>query len=351
MLMHAVHFNPLFVRLAKFASLLLCLQMLNGCFDPGIQKLEGAAQGTTYHISYWSKLPIVTKDIDSAVKSAFASIDKELSNYRPDSVIETFNSTETTDSLEVGKEIVGLVRVARTVHDASAACYDLSIKPLFELWGFRGEALTIPDEAALAKTLARIGMAKLEVVDDSHLRKTQTDLKIDLSSIAQGYSVEAISKVLEQHGIEDYLVEIGGELKTKGQKPDGQAWRIAVERPLPGEQTLHKIITMPKGAPMAVMTSGTYRHYYDDHGVRYSHILDARTGRPVSHNVVSVTVIYPDPVLADAWSTALLCLGEQDGLKAANTAKIPALFIRQQAQDLLESKSDALTALTSITLH
>jgi len=325
--------------------------MLAGCSEQVIQKLEGSAQGTTYHISYWSELPVDGKDIEASIKNELDSIDKMLSNYRPDSVIEAFNSTENTDTQAVGNEIVSLVRIARTVHKASQGCYDLSIKPLFELWGFRGDKLTIPNDQTILKTLTQIGMEKLEVVDDMHLRKKQTDLKVDLSSIAQGYSVESISRVLEQKGIKNYLVEIGGELKTWGHKPDLQAWRIAVERPLPGEQVMQKIITMPKESPMAVMTSGTYRHYFDAQGQRYSHILDARTGRPVSHDLVSVTVFLEDPVIADAWSTALLCLGQQDGMKAANAEEIPALFIQQQENELIESRSDALNALDSLTIH
>ena len=337
--------------LSKYYGLILFFSMLAGCSEQVIQKLEGSAQGTTYHISYWSELPVDGKDIEASIKNELDSIDKMLSNYRPDSVIEAFNSTENTDTQAVGNEIVSLVRIARTVHKASQGCYDLSIKPLFELWGFRGDKLTIPNDQTILKTLTQIGMEKLEVVDDMHLRKKQTDLKVDLSSIAQGYSVESISRVLEQKGIKNYLVEIGGELKTRGHKPDLQAWRIAVERPLPGEQVMQKIITMPKESPMAVMTSGTYRHYFDAQGQRYSHILDARTGRPVSHDLVSVTVFLEDPVIADAWSTALLCLGQQDGMKAANAEKIPALFIQQQENELIESRSDALNALDSLTIH
>lgn len=329
----------------------LFLAMLTGCSEPTMQKLEGPAQGTTYHISYWSEAPVDAKAIKADVENEFAVIDKLLSNYRPDSTIETFNSVENTDSQEVGGEIVSLVKIAQVVHQASQGCYDLTIKPLFDLWGFRGDALTIPSDSAIVTTLKQIGMEKLEIVDDSHLRKKQADLKVDLSSIAQGYSVERISKVLAQQGISNYLVEIGGELKTNGYKPGLQPWRIAVERPLPEERTLHKIVTMPKDAPIAVMTSGTYRHYFDDHGQRYSHILDARNGRPVNHNLVSVTVLLGDPSVADAWSTALLCLGQKDGMAAANTAKIPALFIELQGNELIESRSDALNTSNTLTLH
>jgi len=329
----------------------LFLIILAGCSEPTIQKLEGPAQGTTYHISYWSEEPADDKAIKADIENEFAAIDKLLSNYRPDSTIETFNSIENTDSQEVGGEIVALVKIAQVVNQASQGCYDLTIKPLFDLWGFKGDALTIPNDSTILATLKQIGMAKLEVVDDTHLRKKQADLKVDLSSIAQGYSVERISKVLAQKGITNYLVEIGGELKTNGYKPGLQPWRIAVERPLPEERTMHKVVTMPKDSPIAVMTSGTYRHYFDDHGQRYSHILDARSGRPVSHNLVSVTVLIGDPAVADAWSTALLCLGQKDGMQAANTAKIPALFIELQGSELTESQSDALSTLNTLTIH
>ena len=310
------HGNPSLRYLAPISCLFLV--MLTSCSEPTIQKLEGPAQGTTYHISYWSESPVDDKDIKAGIENEFTVIDKLLSNYRPDSTIETFNSAENTDSQDVGGEIVSLVKIAQVVNQASQGCYDLTIKPLFDLWGFRGDALTIPSDSSILTTLKQIGMEKLEVVDETHLRKKQADLKVDLSSIAQGYSVERISNILAQKGITNYLVEIGGELKTDGYKPGLQPWRIALERPLPEERTMQKVITMPKDTPMAVMTAGTYRHYFDDHGQRYSHILDARNGKPVTHNLVSVTVFISDPTVADAWDTALLCLGQKDGMKAAN---------------------------------
>ncbi|MBL6987010.1 MAG: FAD:protein FMN transferase [Methylobacter sp.] len=329
----------------------LFLIVLSGCSEPTVQKLEGPTQGTTYHISYWSEAPVDAKEVKDGIENELAVIDKLLSNYRPDSTIEIFNSTENLDSQEVGGEIVSLIKVAKTIHQASQGCYDLTIKPLFDLWGFQGDTPKIPEDAAIATALKQVGMDKLEVVDETHLRKKQADLKVDLSSISQGYSVERLSEVLEQKGIVNYMVEIGGELKTKGYKPGLQAWRIALERPLPEERVMHKVISMPKDSPVAVMTSGTYRHYFDDHGQRYSHVLDARNGRPITHDLVSVTVLLADPVFADAWSTTLLCLGQKDGLSAANTAKIPALFIELQGDGLTESRSDALNALSNLVIH
>lgn len=321
--------------------------LLAGCAKPpALQQLKGFAQGTSYHISYWSDSPIDAQAVKKAVDGEFAAIDRLLSNYRPDSVIESFNRNE---SQEVGPEIVRLVRVAETVYQASEGCYDLTIKPLFMLWGFDGETPAIPNDKAIIDTLKLTGMPQLAVVDDTHLGKKQAALKVDLSSIAQGYSVESISRVLEKYGITDYMVEIGGELKTRGQKPDQSAWRIAIEKPLPGEHKLHKILKMPKDAPLAIMTSGTYRHFFEANGQRYGHILDARTGRPVTHDLVGVTVAHADPTLADAWSTALLCLGQERGLKLANAEHLAALFIQLQNNQLLETRSEAFERLNILT--
>lgn len=318
---------------------------LSGCGEPGpdIAKFEGFAQGTTYHISYWSETPVDGNALEASVNKALADIDKNLSNYRPDSVIEVFNHNPSADSQAVGDEIVALIKVAGKVSHTSQGCYDLTIKPLFDLWGFQGDALSIPDETVLQQARAEIGLDKVVVVDDTHLQKP-ANVRVDVSSVAQGYSVEKISRIMEGRGVHNYLVEIGGELKTHGHKPDGSAWRIAVEKPLPGEQRLLKVLTTPKDQPFAVMTSGTYRHYFDVNGQRYSHILDARTGKPVSHDLVAVTVLHEDPTVADAWSTALLCVGQQQGIQLANAEHLKVLFIQQQGDALVETKSQALEA-------
>jgi len=321
----------------------VAMSLVFGCTpsDKPLQKFEGLAQGTTYHISYWHEQAVDDKALETAVIEEFAAIDKTLSNYRPDSVIEQFNSNPSSDNQYVGEEIVALFRLAQGVSHASQGCFDLTIKPLFDLWGFRGETLTMPDATTLQSALATIGMGKVEVIDESHLRKP-AQVRVDVSSVAQGYSVEKISRVLERFGVDDYLVEIGGELKTQGHKPNGQGWRIAIEKPLPGEQKMHKILNLPKDQTSAVMTSGTYRHYFDVDGKRYSHILDARDGKPVTHDLVAVTVIHDDPTIADAWSTALLCVGPQQGMSLANGQNLKAMFIRQQGESFVETQSQAL---------
>lgn len=329
----------------------LCALTLACSKNPEMSKITGYAQGTTYNLTF--ELPADTNvplsRIEDAVNEELARMDLVLSNYRDDSQIEQFNDQQSTDPVEVDAEMVDLVEIARVIHRASNGCYDLTIKPLFDLWGFKNDVFNPPSDDALAVTLANVGLDNLETVDATHLRKKIPNLRIDVSSIGQGYAVERIVKLLEQYGVHNYLVEIGGELKVQGKKTNGEAWRIALEKPLPNERKMHKIVSFDSGKPMSLIGSGTYRHFFDENGKRYSHILDARSGKPVEHNTVSVTILHPDATLGDAWSTAFSCLGSREGLKVANAENLPVLFIDQDGDKFIETESDALKAITGIS--
>ena len=338
-----MNFSRFFIYLL-LPSLVACQQ------NNALQKFEGYAQGTSYHLSFWQDAPtkIDTLALKKTIDAEFSRLDSQLSNYRPDSVIEKFNATLSSEPLELSAEIIGLINQAHQVSLASEGCYDLTIKPLFDLWGFKAEKLNIPSTEVLQATLKQVGFEQLEIIDNTHVKKRNPQLRVDLSSIAQGYSVGHIAQLLDKAGISNYLVEIGGELQTRGTKPDGSPWRIAVEKPLSNERTMHKVLTIKQTAPLVVMTSGTYRHYFDANGKRYSHILNAKTGIPVEHHSVSVTVLHDNASQADAWSTALLCLGRESGLIAANKAGIAALFIDQENNEFHEYPSTALNNLTGV---
>lgn len=333
---------------------ILSLAIVTGCSKaPELTQIHGFAQGTTYNLSFELPANATTpvSAIEKAVADELARIDKVLSNYRDDSAIEQFNARQTTEVLPTESELVALVEAARKVSSASNGCYDLTIKPLFDLWGFKKDEFSPPTTEALVQTLASIGMNKLETIDATHLRKQIPELRIDISSIGQSYSVDRIAKILEQYGVHNYLVEIGGELLAKGKKPDGAPWRIAIEKPLPDERKLQKIANFDSGAPVALITSGTYRHFFDSNGKRYSHILDARSGKPVEHNTVSVTIFHENPTIAGAWGTALLCLGSKDGVKVADDHKLAALFIDQQEHELVEHETIAMKTFTGVRLQ
>lgn len=322
-----------------------------GCADkPDIIKLSGPAQGTTWNVSFWNTVDANPKDIKQAITEELARIDLLLSNYRDDSHIAQVNRQDTLEAIQIEPELAFLIEQARKVYIASQGCYDLTIQPLFALWGFSGSSLTVPTPEQISNVMARIGMDKLQI-HEHHLQKLNPNSHIDISSIGQGYTVAKIAQVLESRGIKNYLAEIGGELQTRGQKPGQQPWRVAIERPLPQAQGFQKVVTLDTIEPAAIMTSGTYRHFFDQDGQRYSHILDARSGRPVTHSTVSVTVIDPNPTIADAWSTALLCLGSEAGMPIANKNNLAVLFIDQMDTILNESSSDAFKKMKGIRVE
>lgn len=333
-------------------ALFILVLCLSACTQKAeLARIEGFAQGTTYHITFALADPSAKAAIEREVTEELLRLDREISNYRDDSTIEKLNAQHNTEPQETTAEIIHLIATARRVNKASHGCYDLTIKPLFDLWGFKKDTFNLPSDAALAEARARVDMNKLEILDQHRIRKMLPELRIDLSSIGQGYSVGRIASILEQHNIEHYLVEIGGELKTRGKKTDGSPWRIALEKPLPNERKLEKIVVFTSGAPLSLMASGTYRHYFDNSGKRYSHILDARSGRPVQHNTVAVTVLHPDPAIADAWSTALLCMGSAEGTQVANENGIAALYVDQEGDRLVETSTQALAASRDVTLE
>lgn len=334
-------------------SYFLAVLFLTACEQPKtVQKFEGYTQGTTYHVSFWSSQKNVNAvELQKAVDNELKRLDEQLSNYRDDSAIEKFNAKNSTESQQISAEIIDLIDKTRVVSEATKGCYDLTIKPLFDLWGFKGESLTQPSKADLQKTLSQVGLTQLETLDSTHLRKKIPTLKIDMSSIGQGYSVSKVAAILEAQGAENYLVEIGGELQTRGKKPDNSAWRVALEKPLSGERSMQKVITVNQSEPFAITTAGTYRHFFDMNGKRYSHILNAKTGEPITHQTVSVTVFSDNATTAELWDTALLCVGREAGIEMANQAGIAALFIEENGGAFDEFKSTAFENLNTIEME
>ena len=332
-------------QIFALAPVALGVLLLSGCqYNPGETELSGSVQGTTYHIKMvLNGLDVAPEDLRQQIESRFANIDIKLSNYRDDSEISQLNRQKTTDWLPVSAEIIELVAIAKQVHAQSGGCYDLTVKPLFDLWGFSRHQTQVPEPAAIDALLPHIGLDKVEIdTAQMKLRKTDPEVAIDLSSIAQGYTVGAIAKLLEVRGIHNYMAEIGGEMKVKGRKANGDEWRIAVEKPTPFTREVHKILSIHQQNGVAIMTSGTYRNFFEQQGQVYSHILNPRTGRPITHHLLSVTVLHDDPTWADAWSTALLCLGEDAGFDVSESNHLRALFVYGENNELKEKLSSEM---------
>jgi thiamine biosynthesis lipoprotein len=335
------------MKINWFIALLLITVVLPGCQKPtGESELSGEAQGTTYHIKLvLDGTSTSLEDARREVSATLAEIDAQMSNYREDSEISRINRQERSNWLPVSQEIVKLLVIAHTVYEHSDGCYDLTVKPLFDLWGFSGHENRVPTQDEIDALLPHVGMSLLEVdAVNNRIRKKDPKLKIDLSSIAQGYSVGVVAHRLEALGIKNYLVEIGGEMVLKGRKTNGDNWRVAVQTPTPLTREIEKIIDVREQQGIAIMTAGTYQHFFEENGQSYSHILNPKTGRPVTHHLRSVTVMHDDPTWADAWDTALLCVGEQEAARITEAEQLKVLLVYEGDGKLTEHMSKAFAA-------
>jgi thiamine biosynthesis lipoprotein len=310
-----------------------------GCTrTPEIASVGGIAQGTTYTLQWWSEPRVDSEAVGAAAAAELERIDELLSNYRPDSALEKFNATRSIEPQVLPAELVALLRLAVEVHVASDRCFDPTVRPLVRVWGFDGDKPRVPQPTAIETALADVGLEKLEILDAQRVRKTTPRVEVDMASIGQGYTVGRLAKVVESLGITNYIVEIGGELQARGRKPGGEHWRIGIENPTAAGGVAEPLV-VPGDQQVAVITSGTYRHHFEDQGRSYGHILDPRTGRPVEHDLVETTVIGSDPTRAAAWATALLCLGPDAGARTADREKLAATLAVQAGDAVIRTHS------------
>lgn len=331
--------NILLVGLAS-AGLTACNQ------PPEIQKIEGFAQGTSYHISYWTSKDVDKETIEKQFQTKLDSIDKELSTYRDDSYISRFNEKTDTNWQPASKDFIHLIDLARVINRDTQGCYDPTVSPLFQLWGFQKGTLEVPTAAQISKVKKQMGLDKIQVDHTGmRVRKVLPHVQLDFSSMGEGYTINKLSKILESDGIHNYLVEFGGDMKIRGHKPKGQKWRVAIERPIPLEDGVkpYKIVTINDEKGVTLNTSGTYHHSFDKDGKEYAHILDPRTGTPVTHDLSSATVFSDDPEIGDAWATAMLCLGPKVDKAVALRKNLEVFFIRGTDKDAKSFSSEALS--------
>jgi len=300
--------------------------------------ISGSAQGTTYHITYYAKDSSVTKfQIDSILNK----IDSSLSIYKPYSLINQFNNS--TDGLVADKHLREVVNKSIETCLSTKGIFDITVYPYTEAWGFGIKKI---DSTPSAKTIQQlhscVGSKKL-FWSGNKLGKKAACVKLDPNGIAQGYSVDIIADFLSSNGINNYLVEIGGELRVKGRRqPDNSKMKIAIE--VPGEDQWNislseRVISIEEGA---ITTSGSYRKYYESKGKKISHIIDARTGYPAQNELISVTVFAKDAITADAYDNALMVMGLKKALAFVRNRKdISAHFIYYKKDGSLADTASA----------
>jgi len=279
----------------------------------GTSFIAGTAMGTTYHIRV---LPEAPAGLGSAVRAELERLENIFSTFRRRSAISRFNAFRSTDLFPVPPDLGVVTRFALDLARLTGGAFDPTIAPLVNLWGFGppGRRRGAPTAAAVERALRMTGYEKLKVYSDRRLAKEDPRLMLDLSSVAKGYAVDRIWDMLRSRGLTNFFVEIGGEVRVSG-SCRGRPWRVGVEAPLPDSfpgEDLVKVLRLP--GDIAVATSGNYRNFVaTPEGHRFGHIIDGRTGFPVSNQVASVTVVAPHCMTADGLATALMVLGPERG--------------------------------------
>lgn len=301
--------------------------------DPVTLKFSGETMGTTYNVIAVDKTADLSSDaLKGEIDAALATVNARMSNWDPTSEISRFNTADTTDPVEISPELATVMTAASEIHDKSLGLFDVTLGPLIEIWGFgaRTPDSPVPSDAAIAAAMEVVGQNKILTLttNPTALRKSLPETSVYLAAIAKGYGVDRLADVLQAAGITDYMVEIGGDLVTSGRNPSGENWRIGIERPDAASQTVEEIVDLSN---LGMATSGDYRNYFEQDGIRYSHIIDAGTGRPITHGTASVTVLAPNAMMADGWATALLVLGQERGLAIAEKEGLAVLFIARKA--------------------
>ena len=267
-----------------------------------------------------------------------------MSTYRNDSEVSRFNELSDEELLTVSSETFDVFKHARAVSEATRGAFDITVGSLVDAWGFGADSsrsghleVPMPTEDEVITIRSQLGWQFVHLDEEaSTISKGRPFLRCDLSAIAKGYAVDRAANVLGSMGIDDYLVELGGEIRTSGLNEQGESWVVAIERPLFSGREPHRLLRLENSA---LATSGDYRKFYEKDGRRYSHTIDPRTGRPVIHSLASVSVVEALCVRADAYATALMVLGEVEGFRFAVDHGLAALFLIRNEKGNLEEKT------------
>lgn len=302
--------------------------------------LAGASMGTTWSLRYRDP-GLDARRLQARLQAALDEIVAQMSTWDPDSAISRLNQSP-PGWYQVAPAFFQVLNQALELARSTQGAYDPTVGALVDLWGFgpQGPVSCPPSSETVQALLSRSGWQRTALNAEHRGVWQPGHLRFDLSSIAKGFGVDEMARVLDEARISDYLVELGGELKARGVNEAGQAWAIDVEAPDLGKDTLPVVLHNA-----AIATSGHYRRNFVHHGRRYAHTLDPRSGKPLPDDLVSVTVIHPQCMLADGLATALLCLGAEPGLSYARQRQLAALFITRHDGEFAVQWTDEFAAL------
>lgn len=309
---------------------------------PARHLFQGRTMGTTFAVTVVGPLSDSVVDrLRADTEATLAQVDSAMSTYDADSELSRFNRWQRTDWFALSQPTFEVFREAQEVSRLTRGAFDVTVGPLVDAWGFgaSGPAASLPTDTDVKALLADVGQSMLEMDDDARrIRKTRPAVQSDLSALAKGYAVDRVAALLDRggDGVEGYLVEVGGEVRTRGRSEDGRRWRVGIERPFDGPPSIQRVVELTDAA---LATSGDYRNFFEHEGRRYSHTIDPRTGYPVDHGLASVSVVAESCVRADALATALEVLGPNEGLALAQEQGWAVLLITREADGTLTERT------------
>jgi FAD:protein FMN transferase len=301
---------------------------------------SGATMGTSFSIKV-SQLPeSVQKEVlKQRIDDLLEQVNDQMSTYLPQSELSRLNKAEAGKWIVVSEHLFAVLKKAKEINRLSGGAFDITVAPLVNLWGFGPGPMKFrsPTADQIESKMKRTGSELFELnVETLTVRKKIDELHLDLSALAKGYAVDLVASVLDDYAIDRYMVEIGGEIRLKGTNLEDKAWRIAIEKPTADMRMIQKVLPV---TDVSMATSGDYRNFFEENGVRYSHTIDPRTGRPITHKLASVTVLSEHCMNADAWATALTVLGPDEGFKLAEEQNIAALLIIKTTEGFVEQST------------
>lgn len=322
--------------------------LLSACAQEAKQvvHLHGNTMGTTYNVKYVVDERGQIDGLQEAIDERLVEINKLMSTYDPTSELSRFNQNRYTTPVALSAETTKVVKEALRLGELSDGVLNVTVGPLVNLWGFgpNKRPEKVPTEAQIAEVREYVGLDKVELTSQG-LRKLHPMVYVDLSTIAKGYGVDQVAEIMEKNNLHDYLVEIGGEMRVKGERGNGEEWLIAIEKPVSTERSVQKIVSVGTNA---IATSGDYRNYYEMDGKRYSHLIDPRTGSPITHNLVSVTVVHPSSMTADGLATAFNVMGWDEAKALAEKEDLAVFLIKRTADGFEEYASPQFDEIVEV---
>jgi thiamine biosynthesis lipoprotein len=291
--------------------------------------IESRTMGTTYHINVLTGTSAEVNGLKEKIDRRLDEINRVFSTYIKDSEISRFNAwSGAGEKFRVSADFIKVMRVGRKIYQLSEGAWDGTVNPLVDLWGFgpTRREIRVPPAGDIHALLPEVGFDHIEIKEPDFLVKNLASVTLDLNSIAKGFAVDQIARLISEAGFKNYLVEIGGEVYAAGVRRDGGKWRVGINMPRKGAafNAVYKVVSISN---QAFATSGDYRNFIEINGVRYSHVIDPRTGYPVSNGVVSVSIVAADCTLADGLATAVMVMGKQKGIELINRLPNVECFI------------------------